>query len=222
MSKIKWFVIIAIPVIVVLAGLIYLRYFRSIPKSAESIESPVQTSIQEKKVSQSSTKKATQNTLVFPIADFKNRITKKPFGIYITPQTSPVQPEKFTGYHTGVDVEYTDVSSDVPVYAVYNGKVVYANYVSGYGGVIIISFQYQNKNYLALYGHLRLGSLVGLGTSVKRGEKIGVLGTGYTQETSGERKHLHFGIILGSTINLRGYVQTKTALSGWVNPLLFY
>jgi len=32
--------------------------------------------------------------------------------IYITPQTSPVQPERFTGYHTGVDVEYNDIKSE--------------------------------------------------------------------------------------------------------------
>lgn len=48
--------------------------------------------------------------IVLPIAEFEKRITKKPFGIYITPQNSPVQPERFTGYHTGVDVEYEDIT----------------------------------------------------------------------------------------------------------------
>src|SRR5438105_4096773 len=42
-----------------------------------------------------------------PIGNSLSRVTKKPFGIYITPQNSPVQPEKFKGYHTGVDFETT-------------------------------------------------------------------------------------------------------------------
>src|SRR3990167_7147055 len=39
----------------------------------------------------------------YPISDWLSRITKKKFGQYITPQTSPVQPERFTGYHTAAD-----------------------------------------------------------------------------------------------------------------------
>ena len=41
------------------------------------------------------------------------RITKKPFGIFITTQNSPVQPERFSGYHTGVDVEYKDAEGRI-------------------------------------------------------------------------------------------------------------
>lgn len=72
------------------------------------------------------TQKSLSNQLkvAFPIADFEGRITKKPFGIYITPQNSPVQPERFSGYHTGDDAEYGDVAADVPVYAVYDGQIV--------------------------------------------------------------------------------------------------
>ena len=40
-----------------------------------------------------------------PIESALKRVTKKPFGIYVTPQSSPVKPEKFKGYHTGVDFE---------------------------------------------------------------------------------------------------------------------
>ena len=32
--------------------------------------------------------------LYYPIAGFAENVTLKPFGIYITPKTSPVQPEK--------------------------------------------------------------------------------------------------------------------------------
>src|SRR5579863_6635904 len=43
--------------------------------------------------------------LTEPISGGLSRVTKKPFGIYVTPQNSPVQPEKFTGFHTGIDFE---------------------------------------------------------------------------------------------------------------------
>jgi len=58
---------------------------------------------------QSEEKIADEAHLVLPVNQFFARITKKPFGVYITPETSPVQPEKFTGYHTGVDVEFVDL-----------------------------------------------------------------------------------------------------------------
>ena len=31
----------------------------------------------------------------FPVDNFFQRLTKKPFGIYVTPKNSPVKPEKF-------------------------------------------------------------------------------------------------------------------------------
>lgn len=49
----------------------------------------------------------TQPRLAWPINSALERVTKKSFGIYVTPQSSPVSPEKFTGYHTGVDFEIT-------------------------------------------------------------------------------------------------------------------
>ncbi|MEK7447653.1 MAG: hypothetical protein AAB632_02570, partial [Patescibacteria group bacterium] len=74
-----------------------------------------------------------------PIAGAESRVTKKPFGIYITPQNSPVQPEKFSGYHTGTDFETTpeEASQDIPVYAICTGKIRNKEIVSGYGGVIV-------------------------------------------------------------------------------------
>jgi len=125
----------------------------------------------------------------YPIAEFGQRITKKPFGIHITSQNSPIQPERFVGFHTGVDVEYQDVVDEVPVMAVCNGEIVLARWVSGYGGVVVIKCQ---ENFV-VYGHLRVGSIVKK-TNVTRGEQIAVLGKGGTIETDYERKHLHFGI----------------------------
>lgn len=159
---------------------------------------------------------------VLPIADFYQRVTKKPFGIYITPATSPVQPERFKGYHTGADAETTTAEhkSDVPIYSVAAGTVVLARYVSGYGGVIMITVTVNGKTYTTLYGHLRQSSFtVTLGTTVTKGEKIAVLGTGFSSETDGERKHLHFGVLQGSSTNVKGYVSTKSQLSPWEDPV---
>lgn len=161
-------------------------------------------------------------TIALPIADFYSRITKKPFGIYITTTTSPIQPEKFTGYHTGADAETTTAEKDIdiPVFSVVDGTVIFAGHVNGYGGVMIIRATIDTKTYTMLYGHLRISSFIKkVGQTVKLGEKIGVLGTGYSSETDGERKHLHFGIVKGSSINYKGYVKSKSALSAWEDPV---
>jgi murein DD-endopeptidase MepM/ murein hydrolase activator NlpD len=160
--------------------------------------------------------------LAVPIADFKARITEKPFGIYITPQNSPVQPERFTGYHTGVDVEYQDATSDVPVYALADGKIVLSRTASGYGGVFMIDFTFKGVERCALYGHIRPSSLPKLDAKVIKGEQIGLLGTGYSTETDGERRHLHFAILSDNRLSILGYVQTKSELSGWTDPLTLY
>ncbi|HSX28782.1 MAG TPA: M23 family metallopeptidase [Candidatus Saccharimonadales bacterium] len=157
--------------------------------------------------------------LAEPIAQFKARITKKMFGTYVTPQNSPVQPERFQGYHNGVDVEYGDVTGDVPVYAITAGTVTYANWVSGYGGVIVVRYQISGAPHLVLYGHLNVASLAAVGAQVTRGQQIGKLGVAYSHETDGERRHLHFAVLAGTTLDLRGYVQAKSQLSGWIDPL---
>ena len=156
-----------------------------------------------------------------PISNALARITKKPFGIYVTPQNSPVQPEKFTGYHTGVDFETTpqEQNIDVPIFAACDGKLLLKEYASGYGGVAVQACVINDNPVTIIYGHLRLSSISPkVGDSLKAGQQIAVLGTGYTSETDGERKNLHFGIHKGSAINILGYVQNKADLSGWLDP----
>ena len=160
--------------------------------------------------------------LNLPIAEFKDRITRKPFGLYVNPKNSPVSPEVFTGYHTAVDIEYDDVATDVPVYAIADGEVVLARTASGYGGVMIIKMNTNGTDRSVVYGHLRPSSLPNVGQRVTKGEQIGVLGTGYTSETDNERRHLHFGVLIDTRIDLKGYVQTETELSGWIDPLTLY
>ena len=58
-----------------------------------------------------------------PVKNFKEGDTKKPFGIYITPEKSPVLPERFKGYHTGIDIEEIQ-GEKVPVMAIADGEVI--------------------------------------------------------------------------------------------------
>ncbi|MFA6467034.1 MAG: M23 family metallopeptidase [Patescibacteria group bacterium] len=161
--------------------------------------------------------------LVEPVADFSTRISKKPFGIYISPDNSPVQPEKFTGYHTGVDVEYGDLAEDtIPVLAIADGEVLRSAWVSGYGGMLAIRHQIEGKSYIVIYGHLSPNSLAKLGQKVSAGDIIGNLGQAYSQETAGERKHLHLAIYTGSDINVKGYVARQSDLSLWLDPVEFF
>ncbi|MFH0829201.1 MAG: DUF2079 domain-containing protein [Candidatus Kerfeldbacteria bacterium] len=162
--------------------------------------------------------------VALPIADFFSRITKKQFGQYITPQNSPIQPERFKGYHTGVDAEIVtgEEKTDVPVYSSADGTVVYVNYVSGYGGVVMIQCDVSGETVTALYGHVRLSAVtVKKGDAVTAGQKIAVLGTGYSKETDGERKHLHFGLLKGASLNVKGYVQSSSVLSAWYDPAVW-
>lgn len=166
---------------------------------------------------------ADQAGLIEPIGEFASRITKKPFGILITPETSPVQPERFSGYHTGVDVEYTDKPDvDIPVQAIAAGTVVHSGRAAGYGGVLVISHRVGSARTLALYGHLDPSSLPKVGAEVSAGQTIGILGEGGTSETDGERKHLHFAVIKGQSVTLKGYVKTKAELGGWEDPLALF
>jgi murein DD-endopeptidase MepM/ murein hydrolase activator NlpD len=161
-------------------------------------------------------------TLLPPVSEFKQRITKKFFGTYVTPQNSPVTPERFKGFHTGIDVEYGDVTVDVTVSAITDGQIIYSGHINGYGGFIAQKISLNSQDYIVIYGHLKQSSLVKTGTIVKQGESLGILGQGYTSETDGERKHLHLAFIKGNKLDFRGYVQNKSELSLWSDPLSFF
>lgn len=157
-----------------------------------------------------------------PVEQFKKNITLKKFGTYVTPQNSPVDPERFTGYHTGVDVEMTgeNLTRDIWVYSVAAGVVSESREADGYGGVVVIQHTINGQPYVAVYGHLDISTLkVVPGQNVVAGTPMGLLGEGYTDETDGERKHLHFALIPGETVDLRGYVQSESELSKWADPL---
>ncbi|PIZ00096.1 hypothetical protein COY62_04405 [bacterium (Candidatus Howlettbacteria) CG_4_10_14_0_8_um_filter_40_9] len=159
-----------------------------------------------------------------PLPDAKERITKKPFGIYITSQNSPVQPEKFQGYHTGTDFETFSEEQDkeIAISAICEGKAISSGHVSGYGGLLIQNCSIDGQKVTVLYGHLALASLPKTNTDIKKGQRIGILAPADSSESSFERKHLHLGIHKGETIDYSGYVNAKNQLDSWLDAELYY
>ncbi|MDD5110228.1 MAG: peptidoglycan DD-metalloendopeptidase family protein [Patescibacteria group bacterium] len=154
------------------------------------------------------------SAVVFPIADYLARRTFKVFGQYVQ--------DRFRGYHTGDDIEYGDISGEVPVYAITDGQVVVRQWVSGYGGVLVIRYRINGKTISALYGHLKLSSAKAVGSKIKKGETIAILGDANSHDTDGERKHLHFQLWEGTAIRFAGYVATKNGLKDYLDPMQFF
>lgn len=158
-----------------------------------------------------------------PLTRPNERVTKKPFGIYITPQNSPVQPERFQGFHTGTDFEVfpDELNAEVPVSAVCSGPLKLKQSASGYGGVAVQACELNNEPLTVIYGHLNLASIsFNPGDELTAGEQLGVLGAGGSAQTDGERKHLHLGFHKGADINIRGYVSTEAQLADWIDSCL--
>ncbi len=163
-------------------------------------------------------------TVVYPVRGFNDRLTKKPFGIYITPKNSPVQPERFSGYHAGSDAEIAadEQDVDVPIYSIAAGTVTFVGRISGYGGVTMVRHTVGGETVTALYGHVRLASAsVKVGDEIAAGESLAVLGKGYSSETDNERKHLHFALLKGTSSVVKGYVQQQSQLSPWHDPAVW-
>ena len=178
----------------------------------QSLESSIQTAVK-------------MGNMVEPIDHFAKRVTQKPFGIYVNPKNSPTEHEKFTGYHTGVDAEIypNELEKNIFVRSVADGVVRFASAASGYGGVVAIEHTIEGKKIFAIYGHLRISSVVlKIGDGIKARDVIGVLGDDKSLETDGERKHLHFGLYKGKELDIRGYVLKQDDLQYWINPLQFF
>lgn len=158
-----------------------------------------------------------------PLARISERISKKKFGDFITPQNSPVQPERFSGYHTGLDLETfeDEKDMDIPIKAICDGSLAVKRTASGYGGLIVEKCILDGESVTVIYGHLDIDNIIlNVGDSISIGDFLGNLGKGSSSETDYERKHLHLGIHKGSSINISGYVQGKSELSNWIDPCL--
>lgn len=153
----------------------------------------------------------------------RSRITKKPFGKYVTPENSPVSPERFTGYHTGADfeVEEGEDPHNLEVRAICDGIMYHANRVNGYGGVIVQTCEHNGEPVTVVYGHIWLKSVTKQnGEKIQKGDVLAVLGKGYSEETDGERPHLHLGVSRGEELNLRGYTEdADEAYEKWIDPV---
>ena len=129
---------------------------------------------------------------------------------------------QYIGLHAAVDIEFYDpdgASRDIPVRAVADGEVVYLGNVDGYGGLIILRHQ-SPEVVTSLYGHLRLGDAkVRMGQRVAAGSELAVLGANFSPDTSGARKHLHFGIHKGPEVDVAGHENDPATLQReWHDP----
>ncbi|MCK9360891.1 M23 family metallopeptidase [Patescibacteria group bacterium] len=157
-----------------------------------------------------------------PISNAFDRVTKKTFGLEVHPETSPVQNDRFNGFHVGVDFETTAAEADteVQISAICDGPLISKQFAKGYGGYALQSCELDGEKVVVLYGHMDLERIEPEPKDrLKRGDLIGVLGEGYSSETDGVRKHLHLGVHRGTGIDIRGYVQTTSEVSGWLDVL---
>jgi len=166
-----------------------------------------------------------RESFVPALARTEEREIKKPFGIFITQEDSPIQPERFSGYHTGVDFEILKGERDeeVSVSAICGGPLLLKKQAEGYGGVAVQQCLLGQEDITVIYGHLALSSIEAkVGTYLKPGSTVGVLGKGGSDETDGERKHLHLGVHRGKDIEISGYVQGEEELADWMDPMTLY
>jgi len=162
-----------------------------------------------------------EESFVAPLDQASDRITKKSFGLEVAPDNSPVQPERFTGFHTAVDMEVIsgELTQDVPVKSFCGGKLRHKRDADGYGGVVVQECLIGDQIVTVVYGHLKLSSIdASVGSYIAPGTELGFLGAHESDETDGERKHLHFGVHKGSNIDIRGYVPSESQLVSWLDP----
>jgi len=163
-------------------------------------------------------------TLAWPIINGISRLTKKHFGTKVSPNSSPIKPEKFNGYHTGIDFEINDQETDtqIDILAACDGPIKFKGWIKGYGGTAIQECELRTQKYTIIYGHLKLDSINHkIGKQLKMGDILGILGNAYSQETDEERKHLHFGVHRGTSLEVSGYVNEIKALKNWLDPTIY-
>jgi hypothetical protein len=80
------------------------------------------------------------------------------------------------------------------------------------------------ENRTALYGHIKITNLP-IEVSdipVKPGQRITYLGNAFSNETSKERKYLHFGIYKGADLYFKGHETSLQQLNTrWEDPSVF-
>jgi len=159
----------------------------------------------------------------WPLPQASLRPTPLHFGLYVTPDPAqnPIDPpERFTGYHAATDFEIFrgEVHSEIPVYAICTGPVLFSGFSEGYGGLLTQRCILDGEPVHVIYGHLEVASLPGEQQDIGKGESIGVLGAAHTNDTDQNRKHLHLGIRKGDVSDVRGYVEYPEELQLFIDP----
>ena len=101
--------------------------------------------------------------------------------------------------HLGIDIKSR--SGDDNVYAVADGKVVQAGWNSANGNTITLQHSVNGSTFYTFYAHLA-SIRVSKGTSVTKGQGIGVVGNSGSSTTG---KHLHFAITTQCSAGTWGY-----------------
>ena len=107
-------------------------------------------------------------------------------------------------FHPGIDIGRKGDGTPIDgaaIVATADGEVIYAGYRGGYGNTVLID---HGNGVVTLYAHQRSGGIkVGVGEKVKKGERIGTVGsTGYSTGP-----HLHFEVrVNGSAKNPMSYL----------------
>lgn len=164
--------------------------------------------------------------LPWPLEKSDERKKLLKFGMYVTPDPTqnPISPpERFTGYHTGLDIEILPGEKDtiVPVKTICEGKILFTGIIEGYGGVVIQECNINNQLASILYGHLKPSSITVAqnNETIKSGITMAELGDNRTEETGNTRKHLHLGIHKGNHIEFLGYVTDQQELVEFIDPM---
>jgi len=101
-------------------------------------------------------------------------------------------------FHNGIDIP---ADGGTPLYAVAEGKVIYAEWIGGYGNCVMID---HGDQVVSLYGHLSGYGNFSVGEYVVPGDVIGYVGT--TGASTGN--HLHFEVRLnGSSTSPWNYLK---------------
>ncbi len=151
--------------------------------------------------------------LITGLADTKLKLEERHHLLSITPTIWPTDARRITSeygirkdpftfrrsFHSGIDM-----SGDTgdPVYATADGVIVDASYDSRRGNNITIN---HTQGIKTIYMHLSK-LLVKKGDSVKKGQKIGLLGS--TGRSTGP--HLHYEVLKnGNTVNPKPYIRSS-------------
>lgn len=207
---------IAVPVV------LFLTFHDHSSHHKEKEEKPMESTEKIEEIAETNKAEAREEKIHPPIDGWEERITVKPFGIFVTPDNSPVELERYNGFHTGVDFEAhkEEKDKDVAIKAICKGEIIQLNEVSGYGGLIVQSCKIDGEKVTVLYGHVDIESdktVVKRGDAVKAEEEITILASENSRLNGLERKHLHLGIHRGEGIEYLGYVTDKDRLDEWIN-----